>query len=98
MLFRSHFVKDSAQGLAKLMNRDFANTDLVAIYVDGIIVCRHHILAAIGVDPAGTKHVLGLAPGSSENAKVVKDLLGCLAERGTHGTSFTEIQIKIGGL
>ena len=77
-----HFVKDSAQGLAKLMNRDFANTDLVAIYVDGIIVCRHHILAAIGVDPAGTKHVLGLAPGSSENAKVVKDLLSSLAERG----------------
>ena len=77
-----HFVKDSAQALAKLMSRDLANIDLVAIYVDGIIVSRHHIIAAIGVDPAGAKHVLGLASGSSENAKVVKDLLGCLAERG----------------
>jgi len=77
-----HFVKDSAQALAKLMSRDFAKTDLVAIYVDGIIVARHHIIAAVGVDATGAKHMLGIAPGSSENAKVVKDLLGSLAERG----------------
>ena len=77
-----HFVKESAQALAKLMSRDFEHSDLVAIYVDGIIVARHHLIAAIGVDPTGTKHMLGLASGSSENAKVVKDLLGSLAERG----------------
>ncbi len=77
-----HFVKDSAQALARLMSRDFEKTDLVAIYVDGIIVARHHLIAAIGVDHTGTKHMLGLASGSSENAKVVKDLLGSLAERG----------------
>jgi putative transposase len=77
-----HFIKDSAQALAKLMSRDFAKTDLVAIYVDGIIVARHHVIAAIGVDHTGAKHMLGLAPGSSENAKVVKDLLSSLAERG----------------
>lgn len=77
-----HFVKDSAQALAKLMSRDFENIDLAAIYVDGIIVARHHLLAAIGVDHTGTKHMLGLASGSSENAKVVKDLLGSLAQRG----------------
>jgi putative transposase len=77
-----HFVKDSAQALAKLMSRDFSKIDLVAIYVDGIIVARHHVIAAIGVDPIGTKYMLGLVSGSSENAKVVKDLLGSLAERG----------------
>jgi transposase-like protein len=77
-----HFVKDSAQALAKLMSRDFSKTDLVAIYVDGIIVAKHHVIAAVGVDATGTKHVLGIVPGSSENAKVVKDLLGSLAERG----------------
>lgn len=77
-----HFVKDSAQALAKLMSRDFAKTELVAIYVDGIIAAGHHVIAAIGVEKSGTKHMLGLAPGSSENAKVVKDLLGSLAERG----------------
>ena len=77
-----HFVKDSAQALAKLMSRDLSKTDLVAIYVDGIIVARPHVIAAIGVDPIGTKYMLGLVSGSSENAKVVKDLLGSLAERG----------------
>ena len=77
-----HFIKDSAQALAKLMARDFANTDLVAIYVDGIIIARHHLIAAVGVDATGAKHVLGLVSGSSENARVVKDLLTSLAERG----------------
>jgi putative transposase len=52
-----HFVKDSAQALAKLMSCDFAQTDLVAICVDGIVVARHHIIAAIGVDTTGTKRM-----------------------------------------
>ena len=77
-----HFVKDSAQALAKLMARDFTGTDLVAVYVDGIIVARHHIIAAVGVDATGVKHMLGLVSGSSENARVVKDLLTSLSERG----------------
>lgn len=77
-----HFVKQSAQALAKLMSRSFSDVDLVATYVDGIIVAKHHIIAAIGVDALGAKHVLGLASGSSENARVVKDLLASLAERG----------------
>jgi len=76
------FIKESAHALAKLMARDFSDTDFVAIYVDGIIVARHHLIAAIGVDSTGAKHVLGLVSGSSENARVVKDLLGSLAERG----------------
>ena len=76
------FVKESTQAMAKLMNRSFADMDIVAVYVDGIIVASHHIIAAVGVDAHGAKHVLGLASGSSENAKVVKDLLATLAERG----------------
>ena len=77
-----HFIKDSAAALEKLMARAFGDTDLVAIYVDGIIVAKHHLIAAIGVDATGAKHMLGLVSGSSENAKVVKDLLSGLAERG----------------
>ena len=77
-----HFVKASAQALAGLMSRNFDQTDLVAIYVDGIIVARHHLIAAVGVDSTGAKHMLGIAPGSSENAGVVKDLLSSLAQRG----------------
>jgi len=76
------FVKQSAQAWAKLMGRDLSQIDFVAMYVDGIIVGKHHIIAAAGVDALGTKHVLGLVAGSSENAKVVKDLLTGLAQRG----------------
>jgi hypothetical protein len=39
------------------MERDFAQVDLVAIYVDGIIVAKHHIIAAVGVDATGRKYV-----------------------------------------
>lgn len=76
------FVKQSAQAFAQLMGRDLSQTDFVAVYMDGIIVAKHHVMAAVGVDAQGSKHVLGLAPGSSENAKVVKDLLIDLAKRG----------------
>jgi putative transposase len=77
-----HFVKESAAALEKMMAREFAHTELIAIYVDGIIVAKHHLIAAIGVDASGAKHMLGLVSGSSENAKVVKDLLASLADRG----------------
>ena len=76
------FVKQSAQAWAQLMSRDLSKIDFVAMYVEGVIVAKHHIIAAVGVDAQGSKHVLGLAPGSSENAKVVKDLLSGLALRG----------------
>ena len=76
------FVKQSALAWSQLMRRDFSKTDLVAIYMDGIIVARHHVVAAVGVDAQGDKQVLGLASGSSENAKVVKDLFNDLAQRG----------------
>jgi len=36
-----HFIKDSAQARAKMLARDFTYTDLVAVYVGGIIVARH---------------------------------------------------------
>ena len=37
---------------------------------------------AIGVDGVGDKHLLGLVSGASENARVAKDLLQSLIERG----------------
>ena len=42
------FVKQSAQAWAQLMSRDLSQIDLVAMYVDGLIVAKHHIIAAVG--------------------------------------------------
>ena len=77
-----HFIEASAVQLAALNERSLAEVSVLVIYIDGIVVDGHHILAAVGVDEAGDKQMLGLAPGASENAQVVKDLLRRLVERG----------------
>ena len=52
------------------------------IYLDGIQIGSHHVLAAVGVDSDGKKHVLGVREGASENAEVTSALLEDLVERG----------------
>jgi putative transposase len=52
------------------------------IQIDGLHVGDHVLVAAIGIDGAGDKHVLALALGATENAAVVKALLADLIERG----------------
>jgi len=56
--------------------------DVLVIYLDGLQFGAHHVVAGIGVDGKGRKHVLGLASGSSENATVVRGLLHEVVERG----------------
>jgi putative transposase len=72
----------SEASLRQLMERSFHEHDVLAVYIDGIEVAGHHVLAAVGLDDSGEKHLLGLTRGSSENAGVVKDLLNSLVKRG----------------
>ena len=80
------FVEASEKTLEELLARRFDTMNMVAIYIDGIILGsgqnKHHVLTALGVDESGRKHVLGLREGASENAAVVKALLEDLVERG----------------
>jgi putative transposase len=76
------FVQASTEQLRVLNERSLKDMQLLVIYIDGIVVDAHHVLAAVGVDEQGDKHLLGLAAGSSENAAVVKDLLNSLVTRG----------------
>ena len=76
------FIEASAAQLAELNERSLAGVTVLVIYIDGIVVDGHHIIAAVGVDEAGDKHMLGQALGASENAQVVKDLLRRLIGRG----------------
>lgn len=55
------FVEASAAQLAALNERSLVDLAVLVIYIDGIIVDGHHIIAAVGVDEAGSKHLLGLA-------------------------------------
>ena len=76
------FVTASSKELKRLNERRFDDTDLLVIYIDGMVFGSHHVVAAVGVDTEGKKHALGLAEGASENQTVVKDLLQSLVERG----------------
>lgn len=80
------FIEASVAQLAALNERSLSGLAVLVIYIDGIVVHGHHIIAAVGVDEAGDKHLLGLALGASENAQVVKDLLRALIERGLDAT------------
>lgn len=55
------FIEASAAQLAELNERSLAGLEVLVIYIDGIVVDGHHIIAAVGVDEAGDKHLLGLS-------------------------------------
>jgi len=76
------FVLASEEECAKLLDRRFDEIRMLVIYIDGIVVAEHNVVAAVGIDENGYKHVLGIADGATENAQVVKDLLESMVERG----------------
>ena len=76
------FAVSSEQQLKNLCERRFDDLDILIVYIDGIQFGDCHVIVAIGVDSGGRKHILGLREGSSENGRVVTDLLADLVERG----------------
>ena len=75
-------IEASERVLKELMERRPEEWDLLVIYLDGIQLGAHHVLAAVGVDTDGKKHVLGMRQGASENTEVTTALLQDLVERG----------------
>ena len=76
------FIEASEETYKSLLERRFDELDILVIYLDGLVFAEHHILAAVGIDAQGYKHVLGIQQGASENATAVKSLLEHLVERG----------------
>jgi transposase-like protein len=76
------FIEAGERLLKTLAERDFSETDLLVIYVDGLQFGPYHVICAVGVDAQGHKHVLGFREGATENAEVAKALLEDLVARG----------------
>jgi len=76
------FIEASEQQMTEFAERRFDDKDILIIYIDGIRFGQFHVIAAVGVDSGGFKHVLGLAEGATENTAIVKDLLEDLVARG----------------
>lgn len=75
-------IEASGKALGELLERRFEEKDLLVVYVDGLRFGEQTVIAAVGVDRAGRKHVLGLQHGATENAAAAEDLLASLVERG----------------
>ena len=68
--------------LKELTERDFSQHDLLIVYIDGMRFGDYLVIAAVGVDAQGNKHVRALREGATENAEVAKSLLEDLVARG----------------
>jgi len=77
-----HWKAATTKQLETMMERPLGELDLVAMMIDGVSFQDTLIVVALGFTSDGTKHVLGLWPGATENATVCKQLLADLIERG----------------
>jgi len=68
-------VQASVEQLQQLLERRWENVEILVIYIDGQRFGEHHMISAVGVDPEGKKHILGIEAGATENNTAVKRLL-----------------------
>ena len=76
------FVARTRDQMDAWTKRDLGELDLAVLMIDGICFRDHVMLVAVGIDAGGTKHVLGLHEGATENAVACTALLTDLRKRG----------------
>jgi len=77
-----HWKTASAAQLKQMLERNLSDLGISVLLLDGKEFHDFTLIAAIGVDFEGRKHVLGLWPGATENAEVCGQLLDDLIDRG----------------
>jgi putative transposase len=83
------FVKASAKDVRELAERRFDGVRFAVIYIDGTPYAGETMIAALGITEDGTKRLLGVRQGATENAAVCTALLEDLCERGLDTSSPT---------
>lgn len=78
------FVALTQAKLDEMMAARLSKLDLAVLMIDGIVVEQHVVLVALGIDVDGTKHVLGMHEGATENGVACTALLTDLRDRGMH--------------
>lgn len=76
------FVKASAKEVRQLAQRRFDGLRFAVIYIDGVPYAGEMMVCALGIAEDGSKHLLGVRQGATENATVCTSLLEELRERG----------------
>jgi putative transposase len=77
-----NFVEASREKVKELMERSLGEMRLCAILIDGTPFKDRQMIVALGIGCDGSKTVLGIREGATENAAVVDGLLSELVERG----------------
>ncbi len=80
------FVALSRKQMKAWLSSDLSELDLLILQIDGIHVGDHVLVAAIGIDGEGGKHILAVVEGATENTVVVQALLDNLVGRGLDPT------------
>ena len=80
------FVALSRKKMKAWLASDLSELDLLVIQIDGLHGGGHVLMAAIGVDGNGDKHVLAVVEGATENTVVVQALIDNLLARGLDPT------------
>jgi len=83
------FVKASAKEVRQLAERHFDGVRFPVIYIDGTPYAGETMIAAMGITEDGTKRLLGIRQGATENAAVCTALLEDLCGRGLDTSSPT---------
>ncbi len=76
------FVARTKVAASELMAKDLSELRIVALMADGVVIAETTMVAALGIDDQGNKHVLGLRQGSTENKTLCRDMFSDLVERG----------------
>lgn len=77
-----NFIEASREKVKELMERPLGGLRLCAVLIDGTPFKDRQMIVALGIGCDGSKTVLGLREGATENATVVSALLSDLIERG----------------
>jgi putative transposase len=77
-----NFIEASREKVKQLMERPLGELRLCAVLIDGTPFKDRQMIAALGIGCDGTKTVLGIREGATENTTVVSSLLSELVERG----------------
>src|SRR5256714_15287166 len=87
-----HFIEASRTKLKELMERPLGKRKFCALMIDATPFEGQQMVAALGIGCDGSKMILGIRQGATENATVVGELLSDLLSR---GFDFTESRLYV---
>jgi transposase-like protein len=75
-------IDEMSKQLEEFQSRSLAGVDILVVFADGIHLGDDVLVAAVGIDSVGKRHVLDFEPGSTESSGVCRTLFSRLIERG----------------